>query len=121
MGDTKVTLKNGLIGHALYGGGSGKGTFLQKLLKIGKAVGSTNEADYYTREIYSITAGKVFGNTTVDMSGGYVVRNVYGGGTMGSVGKGNYAGGNDDYSAAGYGEKAGGNLWDGVGAAKGKR
>ena len=114
MGDTKVTLKNGLIGHALYGGGSGKGTFLQKLLKIGKAVGSTNEADYYTREIYSITAGKVFGNTTVDMSGGYVVRNVYGGGTMGSVGKGNYAGGNDDYSAAGYGEKAGGNLWDGV-------
>ena len=27
---------------------------------------------------------------------------------------GNYAGGADDYSTAGYGEKAGGNLWDSV-------
>ena len=111
MGDTHVTLTNGLIGHGLYGGGSGKGTFSQKLLKIGATEGSTSEADYYTRDIYSITAGKVFGNTRVDMSGGYVVRNVYGGGTMGSVGKGNYAGGTDDYSTTGYGENAGGNLW----------
>ena len=111
MGDTHVTLTNGLIGHGLYGGGSGKGTFSQKLLKIGKTAGSTNDDDYFTRDIYSITAGKVFGNTRVDMSGGYVVRNVYGGGTMGSVGKGNYAGGTDDYSATGYGENAGGNLW----------
>ena len=111
MGDTHVTLTNGLIGHGLYGGGSGKGTFSQKLLKIGATKGSTSEADYYTRDIYSITAGKVFGNTRVDMSGGYVVRNVYGGGTMGSVGKGNYAGGTDDYSTTGYGENAGGNLW----------
>ena len=111
MGDTHVTLTNGLIGHGLYGGGSGKGTFSQKLLKIGKTPGSTNDDDYYTRDIYSITAGKVFGNTNVKMTGGYVVRNVYGGGTMGSVGKGNYAGGTDDYSTTGYGENAGGNLW----------
>ena len=49
------------------------------------------------------------------MTGGYVIRNVYGGGNMGSVGKGNYAGGPDDYSTAGYGEKLTGekNLWDG--------
>ena len=38
--------------------------------------------------------------------------NVYGGGTMGSVGKGNYAGGTDDYATDGYGENAGGKLWD---------
>ena len=106
MGDTKLTLKNGLIGHSMYGGGSGKGKFSTTLLKIG----STSE--HYTREIYSITAGKVFGNSTVEMSGGTVVRNVYGGGNMGSVGKGNYAGGADDYSTSGYGETLTGNLWD---------
>ena len=33
------------------------------------------------------------------------MRNIYGGGNMGSVGKGNYAGARDDYSTAGYGEK----------------
>ncbi len=108
MGDTKLTLKNGLIGHSMYGGGSGKGTFSTTLLKIG----STSE--HYTRDIYSFTAGKVFGNSTVEMSGGTVVRNVYGGGNMGSVGKGNYAGGADDYSTSGYGEKLSGNLWDNV-------
>ncbi|MBO7044800.1 MAG: hypothetical protein J6W38_00365 [Prevotella sp.] len=114
MEDTKLTITNGLIGHSIYGGGSGKGTFSKKLLKIGKAANSTNEDDYYTRDIYSITAGKVFGNTEVNVNGGHVVRNVYGGGNMGSVGKGNYAGGADDYSTAGYGEKVSGNLWDGV-------
>ena len=57
MEDTKLTITNGLIGHSIYGGGSGKGTFSRKLLKIGKTVGSTNEDDYYTRDIYSITAG----------------------------------------------------------------
>ena len=113
MEDTKLTITDGLIGHSIYGGGSGKGTFSQKLLKIGKTAGSTNEDDYYIRDIYSITAGKVFGNTEVNVAGGHVVRNVYGGGNMGSVGKGNYAGGADDYSEAGYGEKVSGNLWDG--------
>ena len=114
MEDAKLTITNGLIGHSIYGGGSGKGTFSRKLLKIGKTAGSTNEDDYYTRDIYSITAGKVFGNTEVNVAGGHVVRNVYGGGNMGSVGKGNYAGGADDYSTSGYGEKVSGNLWDGV-------
>ena len=119
MGDTKVKLENGLIGHALYGGGSGKSKFSTRLLKIGKTAGSDNNDDYYTSDIYSITAGKVFGNTNVEMSGGYVVRNVFGGGTLGSVGKGNYAGGTDDYSYVfannkqynGYGEALNGSLW----------
>ena len=115
MGNTKLTLTNGLIGHSIYGGGSGKGQFNTRQLKIGRTPGSTNDADYYKRAIYSITSGKVFGNTDVLMEGGHVIRNVYGGGNMGSVGKGNYAGGPDDYSAAGYGEKLQGNnkLWDG--------
>ncbi len=98
MDSTYIILKNGLIGHALYGGGSGKGQFTTRLLKIGATENSQNDDDYYTRSIYSITAGRVFGNTRIDMSGGYVVRNIYGGGTFGSVGKGNYAGAKDDYS-----------------------
>ena len=58
MGDAHVTLKKGLIGHALYGGGSGKDKFETKLLKIGAPKNSTDDNDYYTRKIYSITAGK---------------------------------------------------------------
>ena len=106
MGDTHITLTEGLIGHAMYGGGSGKGRFTTSITRLDN--GQDKEVS-----IYSITAGKVFGNTNILMTGGYVVRNVFGGGTMGSVGKGNYAGGADDYSTAGYGEKLSGNLWDG--------
>lgn len=126
MGDTKVTLTNGLIGHSLYGGGSGKGQFKTDLTMIpegrreivtnaGSGTPPTMDGDKYEATCYSIAAGKVFGNTSVEMDGGYVIRNVYGGGNMGSVGKGNYAGGPDDYSTAGYGEKLIGdnNLWDG--------
>ena len=120
MGNASLTLTRGLVGHAIYGGGKGKGTFQKRLLKIGKTEGSTNPDDYHTVGIYSITAGKVYGNTSVTMSGGYVVRNVYGGGNMGSVGKGNYAAGSDDYYPAGYGETLNGasaaadkTLWDG--------
>ena len=120
MGNASLTLTRGLVGHAIYGGGKGKGTFHKRLLKLGKTKGSTNPDDYHTVGIYSITAGKVYGNTSVTMSGGYVVRNVYGGGNMGSVGKGNYAAGSDDYYPAGYGETLNGasaaadkTLWDG--------
>jgi hypothetical protein len=117
MGDTHVTLKNGLIGHAMYGGGSGKGKYNERRLKIGaKPIDDTlpkenwtyAEEDKVDANIYSITAGKVYGNTHVKMEGGYVGRFVYGGGNMGSVGKGNYAGATDDYSYYGtyngYGE-----------------
>ena len=103
--DTKINIKGGYIGHGVYGGGKGKGTFETTLLKLG----STTET--YPAKIYSITAGRVFGNTEINMSGGWVMRNIYGGGNMGSVGVGNYAGAADDYSTSGYGEKITGNLW----------
>ena len=96
-GDTHVTLNEGLVGHSLYGGGKGKGTYTVTLNKI-------VESGTYKADIYSLIAGKVFGNTYVTMNGGYVGRNVYGGGNMASVGKGNYAGGVDDYFPNGYGE-----------------
>jgi len=111
-GDAKVTINNGLVGHSVYGAGKGKGTYKISLLKVGATEGSTNDDDYYTSDIYSLISGKVMGNTYVTMNGGHVMRNVYGGGNMASVGKGNYTGGADDYFPSGYGEKLTGNLWD---------
>ena len=102
--NTKVTIKNGLIGHAIYGGGKGKGTYEVELDKIGGG-------GKYKTKIYSLTAGKVYGNTEIIMNGGHVVRNIYGGGNMGSIGKGNYASGTDDYYPDGYGEKINEALW----------
>ena len=108
-GDTYVTLNKGLVGHSLYGAGKGKGTYTKALNKLpGSGEGT------YDAKIYSLIAGKVMGNTNVTMYGGHVGRNVYGGGNMGSVGKGNYSGGADDYYPTGYGETLTGNLWDNV-------
>ena len=118
--DTHVRMNKGLIAHSLYGGGKGKGKYqVSHLLKIGATKGSENPYDYYDAEIYSLTAGRVFGNTYLTMNGGYIGRNVYGGGNIASVGKGNYSGGADDYSHytyndteySGYGETLTGNLW----------
>lgn len=69
--NTKITLTDGLVGHAVYGGGKGKGK--------------------YNGE-YSLTAGKVYGDTYININGGYVVRSVFGGGNLASMGKGNYIG-----------------------------
>ena len=99
-GDTKVTLNNGLIGHSLYGAGKGIGTYKKNVPILAGA----NKGQDKERNIYGLLSGKVLGNTLVTMNGGQVVRNVYGGGNMASVGKGNYAGGTDDYSTGGYGE-----------------
>ena len=134
--DTKVTITNGLIGHAVYGGGKGKGKYEVELINWkdsriteetllawrGKPLSEILDEYKHPVPIYSVTAGRVFGNTTIDMQGGHVMRNIYGGGNMGSVGKGNYAGGKDDYSYyaipgllfSGYGETLDGNLWDNV-------
>ena len=112
--DTKVDITGGYIGHAVYGGGKGKGVYQQTLRKIGTSSEAEPDSTAY---IYSVTAGRVFGNTNITMSGGHVIRNIYGGGNMGSIGKGNYAGGADDYSVRGYGElgtAVNSTIWDGT-------
>jgi len=127
-GDTKLTLVDGIVGHALYGGGKGKGQYQGRLYDINNATPltvkdystfNTHTNNYYLTEdgilgekLYSITAGKVYGNTYVTMEDGYVLRSIFGGGNLGSVGKGNYAGGQDDYSADGYGERPDNNSSD---------
>lgn len=103
--DAKIDIKNGLIGNSVYGGGRGKSTYRGKLKPLG-------EGEDYDTDISSWIAGKVYGNVEIKMTGGHVVRNIYGGGNLGSVGKGNYAGGADDYYPAGYGETLEGNLWE---------
>ena len=108
--NTRVTLTNGLIGHAIYGGGKGKDTY--HVTATDKKLKDFRTDSYIAGDIYSITAGKVYGNTSVTMSGGYVMRNIYGGGNMASVGKGSYACSADDYISDGYGENITSNLWD---------
>ena len=106
---TDVKIKRGYIGHAVYGGGKGKGTFVTTLRETNPPYSAKAP-----EEVISMTAGKIYGNTNVTMSDGWVMRNIYGGGNLGSVGKGNYSGGDDDYSQAGYGETLTGKLWDEV-------
>ena len=103
--DTHVSLKNGWVSHSLFGGGRGQNTYTGQLRKVTDGTWIDNT------DIHSITSGKVYGNTYVEMSGGRVLHNVLGGGYLASVGKGNYAGGADDYSTSGYGETLTGNLW----------
>ncbi len=100
--DVHVTIDKGLVGHAVYGGGKGKDTYVTTLYHYDPETYAPTTQ--YDTSIYSITAGKVYGNTYVTINGGYVVRNVFGGGNLASVGKGNYAGGVGDYSTTGYGE-----------------
>ena len=104
--DARVTLEKGLIGHNIYGGGKGTDTYPVTLQHYNNHPnGEWNIGDEYEAQITSLTAGKVYGNTYVTVNGGYVVRNVFGGGNRASVGKGNYAGGLGDYQVNGYGEK----------------
>ena len=103
--NTSLTLTNGVVGHSLYGGGKGKGTYTTHNLRYKVADGVHAVGDDSSATIYSVVAGKVYGNTEVTMAGGHVVRNIFGGGNLGSVGKGNYAGGVGDYREAGYGER----------------
>ena len=103
--DATVTITNGLIGGNVYGGGKGMGKYATTLKGFkAKAGGGWEDGGEYETDIYSHTAGKVYGNSIVTMSGGHVLNNIYGGGNMGSVGKGNYTGEPDGYYPQGYGE-----------------
>ena len=86
--DGNVTVHSGTIGITdsnedggarystrgnVYGGGCGTDTF------------DRGEGDN-KKTYYNINAGIVLGNTKVDIDGGHIVHNVYGGGAMGTVG-----------------------------------
>ena len=80
-----VTLTNGLVLGNVFGGGKGVDTYTDQLK-------DPTDNHLYNAEVYDIIAGKVFGNTKVNILGGRVAKNVYGGGNLASVGIGNYKG-----------------------------
>ena len=103
--NTSVTINKGSIAHSVFGGGKGTSTF--KVAELWDVPSNSNDNSHTTltnQPVHSWTAGRVYGNTTVTMNGGSVGYYIYGGGNLASVGKGNYAGGSDDYSTGGYGE-----------------
>ena len=90
--DTKVTIDNAYIGGSVFGGGKGSGTYKALLWDPSNPGNSMTDSTV----VRSITAGKVYGNTEVQINDGTILHNVFGGGHAASVGKGNYIG---------YGEK----------------
>ena len=105
--DTEVTINSGTIGIAsgseitytengqtvtkggaaypyrgnVYGGGCGTDKYYSGSIPTGHTY-NDGEGD-----TYNSLAGIVYGTTTINITGGTVVRNVYGAGAMGSVGK----------------------------------
>ena len=65
----------------VYGGGCGTDKYYSGSIPTGHTY-NDGEGDKYNS-----LAGIVYGNATVNITGGHVVRNVYGAGAMGSVGK----------------------------------
>lgn len=90
--DTKVTVTKGLIGGSVFGGGSGTTTYKGDLMNDKGTQDPGDDELEHNVDLRSITAGKVYGNTEVIINGGYITHNVYGGGNLASVGKGNYIG-----------------------------
>ncbi len=90
--DAKVTVHSGTIG--IVSGEKVKIGDIEyegaRFPNRGNVYGSGCGTDTYTgtgsNTYFNFNAGIVRGNTTVDIKGGHVVHNVYGGGAMGSVG-----------------------------------
>ena len=89
--NAEVTVHSGTVGDAtdasylyrgnVYGGGCGTDKYYSSTIPDG------HTAHDGQGDTYNPLAGIVYGNTTVTIDGGTVVRNVYGAGAMGSVGK----------------------------------
>jgi hypothetical protein len=83
--DTYVNVSDGQIGGLAYS----PSPALCSDRYHGNVYGGGRGLDTYTDATgihYSTTAGVVYGNTNVFIEGGYITRNVYGGGNMSSVG-----------------------------------
>ena len=83
------TINNGLIGGSVFGAGKGTDLYSDSLWIVDPA-DENNHLVVNDTMVHSVTAGKVYGNTYVVVNGGHILKNVYGGGNMASVGKGNY-------------------------------
>ncbi len=105
-----VTLNGGTVYGSVFGGGENghvldstyvkiqSGTVGMRLdnvatenldnnmLFTGNVYGGGRGVDLTSNNDYSVTAGKVFGNTRTEITGGTIYRNVYGGGSLACVG-----------------------------------
>ena len=87
FGNGVVTVYKGVVGYKnsawdcgnIYGAGCGTDTFWRD-------DNGNGEVDEGESEHHNPMAGIVRGTTTITINGGHVLRNVYGGGSMGSVG-----------------------------------
>ena len=141
IGDTTenatITTAAPLIRGSIYGGGENGHNFRNSYVRInGGTIGIPSEATYAYRgnvygggcgtdkydndTKYNPKAGIVQGNAFVNITGGFVVHNVYGAGAMGSVGTTDTSGGKTTVSVSGgrigYDGNSNGNVY---GAARG--
>ena len=93
--DTRVTVNDGTIGHnmnASYAAVEGMGqpamvpVMKSRMANVGNVYGAGRGCDLAHDGSYSTSAGYVRGNTIVNIIGGTIHRNVYGGGSMALVG-----------------------------------
>ena len=85
--NTKVYVKGGSVGteliaaeHVIDGDGRGR------LLYRGNVYGGGRGIDMNEDDVLSLTAGRVYGNTYLEVSGGKIYHDVFGGGSLASVG-----------------------------------
>ncbi|MBR4649449.1 MAG: hypothetical protein IKO67_04790 [Bacteroidaceae bacterium] len=88
MHDTNVKIKKGTVGIPLHDKVIDELSEAEKdnMIYRGNVYGGGRGTDRTSGGDYSITAGKVGGNTNVTVEGGTIYRNVYGGGSLASVG-----------------------------------
>jgi hypothetical protein len=88
MHDTNVNIKKGTVGIPLHDKVIDELSEAEKdnMIYRGNVYGGGRGVDKTSGGDYSITAGKVGGNTNVTIEGGTIYRNVYGGGSLASVG-----------------------------------
>jgi len=96
--DTRVTVNGGTIGHnmnasyaavqTMFGGSQPAMVPVMKsrMANVGNVYGAGRGCDLAHDGTYSMSAGYVRGNTVVNVNGGTIHRNVYGGGSMALVG-----------------------------------
>ena len=84
--DTDVKIKSGTVGIALDKASLPDADLNANMIYRGNVYGGGRGIDPIDGGGYSITAGKVAGNTNVTVEGGTIYRNVYGGGSLASVG-----------------------------------
>ena len=86
LNNTQVNIKSGTVGLPLDKENIADADLNDNMIYRGNVYGGGRGIDQTSGGDYSITAGKVAGNTNVTIEGGIVYRNVYGGGSLASVG-----------------------------------